>query len=139
MILKKKSVRVAGVNRKGYGQLIRSAREARELTQEELAQRIGTSPSTISNLEREQHPPTVPEQVNALVIALGITPETLLQAMGVRMTPPAATKLPRDLLETVLQLDADRLRVVLRLATALLFEPQHPYDADRPEPPRRTP
>lgn len=42
----------------GYGQYIREARKARGMTQLELADRMNTSASTISNLEREQHPPT---------------------------------------------------------------------------------
>lgn len=54
------------VNRRGYGRLIKDARIALQMSQEELGQRMSVSASTISNLEREQHPPTVPDQVNAL-------------------------------------------------------------------------
>lgn len=79
------------------------------------------SASTISNLEREQHPPTVPDQVNALVVALGLSPEALLEGMGVALTPPAAAKLPIRLVRAVLQLSRERQADVEDHALALLL------------------
>lgn len=83
---------------------LRAAREAMGWTQQELADRLNTSASTISNLEREQHPPTVPEQVNQLTSVLPISTEDLLRDMGVVLSSPAAAKLPRSLVDLLLQL-----------------------------------
>lgn len=99
----------------GFGKLLRDARETLGWTQLELAERMQTSATTISNLEREQSMPSV-EQVNALVIALHISPEQLLGAMGVRLTPPAAARLPRSLVMSLLSLDP----VVLQGVTLLV-------------------
>ena len=113
---------VLSVTALGYGSYIREARAAKQWTQQDLADRMRTSASTISNLEREQHPPTVPDEVNALVIALGLSPDLLLTKMGVHMTPTPAVRLPRDLLEILFRLDAEQLTVVRRLARGLLSE-----------------
>ena len=76
---------------------------------------MGTSASTISNLEREVHPPTVPDEVNSLCVALSLSPETLLQAMGVRLTPAAAARLPRPLINKLLALSPERLHALAEL------------------------
>lgn len=102
--------------RQSFGAAIREAREHAGLTQAELAERIGTSASTISNLEREQHPPTVPDQVNALAAALPLSTETLLRAMGVTLTSPAAARLPKRLIDALLQLDQETLAGLTLLA-----------------------
>ena len=99
----------------GFGKLLRDARETLGWTQIELAERMQTSATTISNLEREESVPSV-EQVNALVLALRISPEQLLGAMGVRLTPPAAARLPRSLVTSLLALDP----VVLQGVTLLV-------------------
>lgn len=108
------------VARMGYGALIREARKAKGFTQAELAERMQTSPSTISNLEREQHPPTVPEEVNDLCLALNISPESLLMAMGVRMSPAAATKLPPALIRDLASLTPAEMEAVLLQVRGLL-------------------
>lgn len=102
----------------GVGRMIRDARKARGWTQAELAQRLNTSPSTISNLEREMHAPTVPDQVNDLVLALGIPPEALLGAMGVRFARGALASLPVDLSTAIVRMDQrqiEGLRLLLQL------------------------
>lgn len=95
--------------------MLRGAREVRGWTQLELAERLETSTTTISNMEREETVPSV-EQVNALVVALGLSPEELLRAMGVRLTPLAASKLPKELIQSLLALDPETLQGVTRLA-----------------------
>lgn len=110
------------MDRMGYGKLIRDAREARKWTQAQLAKRMNTSPSTISNLEREQHPPTVPDEVNDLVLTLGLSPIELLERMGVRIRPSPLERLPRELQEALERLRPEDLSLVtplvLRLADA---------------------
>ena len=105
--------------KKGYGHRIRAARSAKGWSQRELADRLGTSESTISNLEREQHPPTVPEQVNSLCVALSLSPELLLADMGVELPPPAAARLPRSLVRDLLSLPPDDLANLAGLTSRL--------------------
>ena len=93
---------------KGFGQLVRDARERKGWTQVDLAERMQTSATTVSNIEREETIPSI-DQVNQLVVALSLSPELLLQAMGVQLTPPAAAKLPRDLVLELLSRTPEEL------------------------------
>ena len=63
------------------GRKLREARVRRLLTQEELAEKAGVSPSTIVNIEREQ---TVPHfrTIRKLAAALGVEPEELVRVGG---------------------------------------------------------
>lgn len=123
------SLYLFGMTRRGYGDLLRNARERAGLTQQELAERIGSSASTVSNLEREQHPPTVPDQVNVLASALPLSVEELLRAMGVNIVPVAAARLPRELVTSLLALSPDRQAALLAFVRGL-------QEATRPvEPP----
>lgn len=116
--------------KRGYGAYIRRGREARKLTQRELADRMGTSESTVSNLEREQHPPTVPDQVNDLVLALNLSAEELLSEMGVRMAPASASRLPQPLVERLLKLSHEQWEALMRILPPL-------DGADDADPPKR--
>lgn len=121
MIPVKKAVAFrAMVSRLGYGQIIRDARRDRRMTQKALAAKLRTSESTISNLEREQHPPTVPDQVNDLVLALGLSPVTLLSAMGLRFASGEAAGLPQSLLKILVQLGPHGLEAVEETARGQL-------------------
>ena len=82
----------------GYGNLLREARLSAGLTQAELAEKVGVDRTIVSKVERERISLTV-AQVNALVQALPISAEQLLRAMGVHLTPPAAARLPRELVD----------------------------------------
>ena len=99
-----------------FGGYIREARKNRGLTQEELAERLGTSPTTVSNWEREEVGPDR-EQVNAIVVALGLSPEVLLSRMGYRLTPPAASRLPRELLRLLLEMSPAQHQALLEILT----------------------
>lgn len=59
--------------------VIKEAREARELTQERLAELVGTSTSLIGQVERELTYPSVPV-LSKLVDVLGIDANTLFYA-----------------------------------------------------------
>ena len=94
----------------GYGNLLREARLSAGLTQAELAEKVGVDRTIVSKVERERISLTV-AQVNALVQALPISAEQLLRAMGVHLTPPAAARLPRELVGYLLDLDEHRGQV----------------------------
>ena len=104
----------------GYGRLIREARDALGLTQEEAGDLMGTSASTISNLEREQHLPTIPDQVNALAIHLRVPAASLLEKMGVTtLSIPLEGRLPRDTVLALLDLTPEELATLTRLAQVM--------------------
>lgn len=109
----------------GYGNLIRQARVRKGWSQKQLAERLKTSESTVSHFENEQNAPTVPDAVNALVLALNLSPEELLMGMGVRMAPGQSHRLPAALVRKLLTLTPEQLDSL----TMILPEP--PSSGDR--------
>jgi transcriptional regulator with XRE-family HTH domain len=61
----------------GLGARLRELRRARALTQEELAQKAGVSPSTIVDIERGKHEPQI-RTLRKLAKALETTPDKLV-------------------------------------------------------------
>lgn len=55
---------------------LKRARIAAGLTQEQLAERIGTSKQGVSNAERGKYPPTL-EWLHAVAVAIGCPPSEL--------------------------------------------------------------
>jgi transcriptional regulator with XRE-family HTH domain len=98
----------------GYGQMIREARESIGMTVEQLAERLGRAPSTVRRIEAESVEPSV-AQINILVAALPLSAEGLLRAMGVHLTPPAAARLPRRLVQALLAMPPQRLAALTEL------------------------
>jgi len=90
------------------GDYIREARQGRGWNQSELAERVSASTTTVSNWERGITKPGL-DDINALCSALGLSADVLLGKLGVTLTPPAAARLPRELVQAALQLDAFRL------------------------------
>lgn len=103
---------------KGYGLLIARARESAGLEVADLAERIGKSVTTVRRLESEETEPGV-EHINALVAALPISAETLLQAMGVNLSLPIAARIPRRLVELLASLPMDNHQVLIELIEKL--------------------
>jgi len=97
------------------GRYLREARNREGLTQEDLADRVGASPTTVSNWERDVTMPGI-EDVNPLVVTLRLSPEVMLQKMGVLLTPPAAARLPRELVLSLLELRPEELATIQKLA-----------------------
>lgn len=89
------------------------------LTQVELAERLRASVTTISNWEREVTKPAL-EDIDPLCVALSLSPDVLLLKLGVTLTPPAAAKLPRELVLTLLRLSSEDMAIVEQVASALL-------------------
>jgi transcriptional regulator with XRE-family HTH domain len=61
----------------GLGARLRELRRARALTQEELAEKAGVSPSTIVDIERGKHEPQI-RTLRKLARALDTTPDKLV-------------------------------------------------------------
>lgn len=101
---------------RGYGNYLRAARELAGWTQADLAERVSVSTTTVSNWEREESVPNA-DQVNALVLALRLSAEELLRMLGYQLTPPAAARLPRELVSALLAMDEETLRGVTLLAS----------------------
>lgn len=95
------------------GDMIREAREERGWTQDELAERLGVARQTVGRWETGGGVPNIPDQFNSVVSALGLSAEEALLAMGVRVYPPAAARLPRDLIDVLLSLSPEQQRVLL--------------------------
>lgn len=98
----------------GYGRLIVDGRERRGWTQGDLAERLGVSVSTLSRWESEIRLPDL-QQVNALVVALGLSAEDMIQSMGLSLLPPMAARLPRELVLELLQRGPEELDALLIL------------------------
>jgi transcriptional regulator with XRE-family HTH domain len=103
----------------GYGQMIRDARDRKGISQRELGEAVRVSESTISNFEREQHAPGIPDQFNDLVVALNLSPVRFAEALGMRMTPVGADKLPRLLVSSLVGLSPQTLDYLTPLVEQL--------------------
>ena len=109
-----------------YGALIERARLAAGMDPADLAARLGLrSRASVYAIEKGEQMPSL-KQITLLVSALPISAEELLRACGVPLNPPAAAKLPRDLVDVLLQLGPDQRRIVLRVARGLLAEDRSP-------------
>lgn len=103
-----------------YGAIIKAAREQRGWTQLELAERMNASTGKISRWENDsRHKPGI-DDINRLSTLLPISADVLIQALGINLSPPAASRLPRELLEDLLALDPGSLSIVAEVAAALL-------------------
>lgn len=103
---------------KGYGAMIRAARESAAMSVEELAERLDRSVSTVRRMESEGVEPSV-AQVNILVATLPLSAEQLLRAMGVQFTPSAVSRLPQELVRALLEATPEQLAAV-----SMLIAPQ---------------
>lgn len=81
---------------------------------EQLAERLGRAPSTVRRIESGEGEPSV-SQINVLVSVLPLSAEQLLREMGVRLTPPAAARLPRRLVQALLAMPPQRLTALTEL------------------------
>jgi transcriptional regulator with XRE-family HTH domain len=114
-------------NEHSLGAVVRSYRKARGLKQQTLADRIGTQPSYISELEHDKRPNITIEVLEKLAGALNVPLATLVQAAWGDSVPPVENAgldgLPDQEFERLAALWPDipkRLRpMVLRLGREL--------------------
>jgi transcriptional regulator with XRE-family HTH domain len=94
-----------------FGALVRREREARKIGLRELAKKIGTSPTYLSMIERDEFAAPVEEKVRAIARILGRDPDELLGL---------ANRVSADLTDIIKErprVTADLLRTIRRLST----------------------
>lgn len=102
--------------RKGFGDLIANRRISIGMSPEELAGRLNRrSKSIVYRLESEEQEPDA-EMINMLVASLPLSAEELLKAMGVNLSQPLAARLPRQLVEALVELTPEQHQTLLELA-----------------------
>jgi len=72
----------------GYGEIIRSARKRKHLTQGQLAEKICVSRSAIYAWEKEKYPPTDAKNIAALEATLGLKSGSLFSLIYSNPTLP---------------------------------------------------
>lgn len=100
-----------------YGDIIREARERRGWTQQELADALSSSTTSVSNWERQNTRPNV-EDTNALCRLLGIPNDVLVSSFGYELSIGMAGKIPRQLLVDLAACTPEVLVAIQRLAEA---------------------
>jgi transcriptional regulator with XRE-family HTH domain len=64
--------------KKQFGKRVQQLRQARKITQEELAEKVGVSIESISNIERGIHGPSF-DNLEKIVLALQVPAKTLFE------------------------------------------------------------
>jgi len=97
---------------------IRAARRSRGLTQEVLAERIGRTSASLSNLERAQAVPSV-ETLLALADALNVPVSTFLEPSSTSRKSRTRLRDENDIIELVRALSSDQLKIAKAQIEAL--------------------
>jgi transcriptional regulator with XRE-family HTH domain len=101
---------------------IRKSRRRKDMTQEELAEKIGLQPESVSNIERGSVVPTL-ETFAKLVPVLGLDVAKLFDGKPAeRKVSAKRQRLEDDVRDIVESLDDDRVRDVIILARAFRDE-----------------
>ena len=82
---------------RSIGQLVRAGRKEAELTQDELAQRVGLTRTSINNIEHGRQKIQV-HTLYALAEALSVPASALLPPTGSQQPSVSENQLPKDLL-----------------------------------------
>ncbi|MDR4473893.1 MAG: helix-turn-helix domain-containing protein [Hyphomonas sp.] len=89
---------------------IRAARRSRGLTQEVLADRIGRSVASVSNLERAQATPTL-ETLLAIADVLDVPVTTLLDFSSAGRKSRSRVREEHEIMDIVRSLNSEQLRI----------------------------
>lgn len=100
---------------------MKAARDAKGWTQDELAERLKVSRGTVWRWESGTAAPLIPDQFNDVVGALGLSAEESLRLLGVKLYAPAVTRLPRELLDLLVELTPDQHQFLLGLLRPLVL------------------
>ncbi len=68
--------------KKHFGKRVQQLRQARKMTQEELAEQVGVSIESISNIERGIHGPSF-DNLEKIILALNVPAKSLFEFDGV--------------------------------------------------------
>jgi transcriptional regulator with XRE-family HTH domain len=79
-----------------FGKLVRGYRKRSNLTQDDLAERVGLSRTSITNIELGRQKVLL-HQVFMLAKSLGVNPDALLPSTRNRPVPEVEQKIPEDL------------------------------------------
>lgn len=101
-----------------WGRFLAGARKRAGLTQQQLADKLGVERTAVTKWETQGRLPDV-HHINALVAALPVSAESLLEAMGVKLSSPPVTKLPPLLVRDLLSLPPEDLANVAGLVARL--------------------
>lgn len=107
----------------GYGTYVRECREAEGLTQEELAERLGTSRGTVGNIEAERVAIDAEMFVRICQELRVLRPTELLNRMGFIVGTSRTATIPPALATALSALGPSDLQTVLRVARALGAQP----------------
>ncbi len=97
--------------RRAFGKRIQTLRKRQRLTQEELAQQIGKSADTISNIERGFSSTRI-ETAVAIADKLGTTLSDLFDFQAIPSAEREARRLTNELLELIRPLDAPTIEAI---------------------------
>ena len=97
---------------------LRALREARQLTQEQLAERVEVDPGHIANLERGKTAPSMASLLR-LAEALAIPPSAILTALDSPAETPGGDRERADLLGVLRACSAAELRFLVDLLPVL--------------------
>lgn len=64
--------------KKQFGKRVQQLRQAKKITQEELAEKVGVSIESISNIERGIHGPSF-DNLEKIILALNVPAKTLFE------------------------------------------------------------
>ncbi len=105
--------------RRAFGKRVQTIRKRQGLTQEELAQQIGKSADTISNIERGFSSTRIETAVR-IADTLGTTLSDLFDFQAVPPAQREARRLTNELLELIRPLDASTIEAITAQVEILL-------------------
>ncbi len=114
----------------GFGARLKAFRERQQLSQHELAERVGLHFSQVSRYEREENFPTA-EKLAALARVLGVTADTLIHGDIAKAEPAIQNVRLLERFRVLDHLPKDAQETVLRVVDAVLAKYELEHAAER--------
>ena len=108
----------AGELKRRFGRQVQALRDAKGLTQEQLAERIGRSVDTVSNIERGVNATRI-EVAYQIAVELGVSLPDLFTFHATAAPSSCASAALRNLIEECDQETADQLLALVRIGLVL--------------------